>query len=111
VNILVRHLAATQLQYYAERVYRLIFGTQITLLKWLNTSGVATRAQLVSFYEWGKQLWPDLYANYSFEAYLNFLVSHALVGTQDQEHYVITDSGKEFLRWMTSAGVPETKPF
>lgn len=46
VNVLVRHLALTQLLLHAEQIYRTIFGSQIALLKQLNIGGAITREQL-----------------------------------------------------------------
>ena len=44
IDILVKHLAVTQIYLIAERVYRTIFGSQIALLKYLNMAGFATAA-------------------------------------------------------------------
>jgi hypothetical protein len=109
VDLLIKHLAVTQLWFTAERIYRMIFGSQIALLKFLNTSGSASRVQLSQYYEVVKTQFPDAYNNYSFEQYLQFLLTQGLIATQDNEHYVITTGGKEFLRWMIEVGASENK--
>jgi hypothetical protein len=111
VNILVRHLAVTQLCHRAEFIYRTIFGSQIILLKFLNTSGVGTKAHLSQIYEIAKSQSPEVYANYSFEQYLHYLLTWILITTPDNEQYFITIAGQEFLKWMTAARVSENKPF
>jgi hypothetical protein len=106
----VNHLAVTQLQLRAETTYRTIFGTQIALLKFLNMRGGGTSTRLSQFYEDAKKAFPELYANYSFEQYLEFLSARGLI-IQTPERCVITVAGKEFLKWMADAGVSENKPF
>lgn len=111
VEILVKHLAVTQLWLRAEITYRIIFGSQIALLKALNTLNSGTRAQLSQFYENAKAQFPQLYANYSFEQYLHYLLSQSLITAQDPDRFAITVAGKEFLKWMTEMGLAENKPF
>jgi len=101
----------TQLYYRAEFVYRTIFGSQIGLLKFLNIVGVATKAQLLTIYENAKEQYPEPYANYSFEQYLQYMLTQVLITTQDNEHYFITVAGKEFLKWMADMSLPDQKAF
>ena len=111
IDLLIKHLAVTQLWLTAERVYRMIFGSQITLLKFLNTSGGSTsKVTLSQYYDVVKTQFPESYNNYSFEQYLQFLLTQGLITTEDNEHYVITMGGKEFLKWIMEAGLPEDKP-
>lgn len=111
VGILVNQLALTQLRVRAEYTYRTIFGSQIALLKFLNTSGGGTRARLLEFYETAKTQFPNLYETYSFEEYLNYLMSQGLVVAHPPDRYIITVAGREFLKWMTEASVLENKAF
>ena len=111
VNLLVRHLAMTQLVAAAEQIYRTIFGSQIALLKHLNTVGHVPIAHISALYEAAKSRFPDLYATYTLPQYLNYLVTQRLIGTDDQQNYYITIRGGEFLKWMTTARVTENKPF
>ncbi len=110
-DLLIHHLAYTQTVSTAERVYRTIFGSQIATLKILNTSGTRSREHLKQIYGVAMANFPQLYQNYSFQDWLKFLLSQGLLGTNDQETFFITDDGKEFLKWITEAGVNENKPF
>jgi hypothetical protein len=110
VDLLVKHLAVTQLLLRAEVTYRTIFGSQILLLKSLNTTGGATRDQLSKFYEDAKAEFPQAFANYSFDQYLQYLLGFGLI-RQDRQHYEITVAGQEFLKWMPTARVPDKKAF
>lgn len=112
IEILTRHLAVTQLLFGAEFIYRTIFGSQIAVLKFLNTSANgATRAQLSEFYKNAKTQFPQLYKTYSFDQYLQYLLTQRLVTTQDHDRYFITVGGQEFLKWIPAARVTENKLF
>lgn len=111
VELLVKHLAVTQLLLRAEFTYRVIFGSQIALLKFLNTSASGTRAELSKFYEHAKTQFPQVYETYSFEQYLHFLLTQELMMTEDHQRYSITFAGQEFLKWITAARVVENKLF
>ena len=111
VDLLVKHLARTQFLLSLESTYRMIWGSQIVLLRQLNTFGVRTRAELSPIYESAIAHFPQVYDHYSFEQWLQFLRTQGLIATQDEEHFDITDFGKEFLMWMTNARVLENKPF
>ncbi len=110
-DLLIKHLAVTQLALRAETVYRTIFGSQITLLKTANMLGPRSRAQLLQFYEETKVKFPALYGAYSFEQYLHYLTSQGLLLEQPAGQYVITVAGKEFLKWLAEIGAGENKPF
>jgi hypothetical protein len=111
VDLLIQHLAATQLFLAAERLYRIIFGSQIAVLKHLNLYGPANRVIIQKFYDEAKEKFPQVYNPYPFESYVNFMKSQNLVITPDDINYSITILGKEFLQWMVVEGRPEEKPF
>jgi hypothetical protein len=72
VDILIQHLAVSQLFYAAERLYRQIFGSQISILKHMNLFGLMTRDEIKGFYDEAAAKFPVLYPNYSFDAYIQF---------------------------------------
>jgi hypothetical protein len=111
IGVLIRQLAVTQLWLRAEYFYRTIFGSQIQILKFLNTRPGSTKAELLGFYEQAKANFPKLYATYSFEQYLQYLLRGPLILEDAPDHYAITWAGREFLKWMTDQGLVETKLF
>jgi hypothetical protein len=111
VDLLIKHLAVTQLSLRAETVYRTIFGSQIALLKIVNMIGTRTRTQLLEFYEETKIKFPALYCSYTFEQYLHYLTSQGLLFEQSVGQYVISVAGKEFLKWLAEIGAGENKLF
>jgi hypothetical protein len=111
VDLLIQHLASTQLFLAAERLYRIIFGSQISVLKHLNLYSPVNRVIIQKFYDEAKEKFPQVYEPYPFEAYVNFMKSQNLVNTPDDINYSITQLGKDFLQWMVVEGRPEEKPF
>ena len=111
ITILVQHLALYQLYYAAERIYRVIFGSQIRILKSLNLYGPTRISEIQAVYENAKNEFPKAYEAYPFPAYLNFLKTSNLAGTSDEIMYSITPLGKAFLQWIAMEGVSENKPF
>ncbi len=104
VDVLIRHLAATQIIYRFENLYWLIWGSQIAILQHLNAnaSGTELRA-LRPFYDLAAKQYPDAFASYSFEAYLGFLETAGLVQKQGNQ-LVIAPIGREFLGYLHRAG-------
>lgn len=106
-EVLIRALASTQLVLLAERIYTSIWGSQVRALRFLNaqTDGVDVSSLRV-FYEMAKESYPDWYETQSFEKWLGFLTAFNLI-TVDGVNYVITNAGRQFLRYMADAGKPE----
>jgi hypothetical protein len=111
IDILSRHLAATQLALRFESINTSIYGSQISLLKYLNSrvpQGEAVENIKSYFYDSAAVLYPDLYNHYPFEAYLHFLVSRTLiVGTGNT--YNITNLGRDFLIYLVQSGKSEVR--
>jgi len=111
VDLLIKHLAMTQIGLRFEGTYRTIFGSQVELLKWLNTRGGSTKTELPGFYQMAKANFPNLYETYSFDQYLQYLRVNGLIAEHAPEHFVITLAGREFLKWITDQGVVDSKLF
>ena len=111
VDVLVRHLAATQLELYFEKVNATIWGSQISILKRLNSTpqGLAVESLELS-YDIVAKLHPNVFTHYSFKQYLNFLLSWNLIIEQDNL-YRITFLGKDFLSYLVRTGQPETRDY
>ena len=110
VDLLVQHLAVQQALNAAEQTYRTIFGSQIALLKFLNTRGTVLLQELESFYQGAKEKFSEFYTKYSFQQWLHYMTATGLLQSQNSLDFTITFDGKEFLKWMTEASVLEDKP-
>lgn len=110
-NILIRHLAASQIAYAFERIYSIIFGSQIEILNHLNTdSRGATRPELGTFYDSAAEKFPHVFQAFPFDDYFEFLRSEDLI-TEEADKYFISIKGREFLAYIVRSGRTMRKSF
>lgn len=104
IKVLTRHLAGTQNQFFFERIYAMIYGSQLTILQHLNTRpNGETRESLIPYYNLAVQQFPETYKTYPFEEYMSFLTNFYLVECKDNSFY-ISHIGKDFLIFITQSG-------
>ena len=104
LNVLIRHLAMTQLTLRFEYLNSLIWGSQIEILQNLNSSPHGMTVELIKpRYDFAADIYSVQFANYSFEKYLDFLISNILIVNQDNR-YFITVLGREFLTFLVQTG-------
>ena len=111
----VRALALSRLWLNYERVYRLIFGTQIMLLKGLN-SGQISREEHARAIFLEHEIRTEEYMAVTFEVWLHFLIQEGFVHRGPTPggallHLHILPKGEDFLHWMIRAKVPDEKAF
>jgi hypothetical protein len=94
-----------------SRIYNFIYGSQIKLLQKLNSGGQFPKEKIKYFYDAAKDIWPDLYNNYSFEQYMNFLSSAGLVVISSNGVVTLTSLGQDFLRFLIEDNRPTDKAF
>lgn len=90
-----------------ERIYRVIFGTQIDLLKRLRSIfplGQPSK-DTIFFFALTQRLFP-VFANWTFAQYLNFLFTSNLI-YYDNGSYFVTDRGKAFLAYIEILNYPK----
>jgi hypothetical protein len=111
IEILTKQLAIAQISYAFELAYTYIFGSQINLLKTLNTnhrnSGL-NREEIQSFYKNVCDKLP-IHAEKDLDRYLQYLFFHKLI-TNDNNKICITKLGVEFLSWLSLVGKNENTP-
>jgi hypothetical protein len=107
---LLRSFAQTRLAYAHELTYNRIFGSQIAFLKRLNEISTTTVDHSREFFKPYAEKFPEFYATYTFEAWLNFLVAGGLV-TETGSSLVINDYGRDFLIYMVEHRLLENKPW
>ncbi len=109
VRVLVRYLAVTAINLGFEKTYRVIWGSQLNLLNYLNslTTGEPAEA-LRSFYVLASSQYPEWYRGYSFEQWLGYLKGELLL-TEDGGRLHITVRGREFLTHLTRMGYTYNK--
>jgi hypothetical protein len=111
VDLLVAHLAVTQLLLSFEQIHRQIFGSQIFLLKKLNEVALHGRpfSYLNDHFVHVKNLYTDVFNEWSVDQYLQFLFVNSLILRNDNQ-IRITDKGVEYLIWIYRNGIQDNKP-
>jgi hypothetical protein len=104
-EVLIRHLAVTQLMHRAEALYRLIFGSQLDAMHVMNQQGPQPESVIAPYFERAKSRSPKFYRDFGFDQWVGFLVQQQLVVIEN-ERYGITVLGREFLRYLTTVGLP-----
>lgn len=99
-KVLVQHLASAQLGIAFADVYRLIFGSQVAALRYLNLtqnrSGVPAESLRV-FYTAAAAQYEGFYKTYSYESWWKFMKDRTLI-RDDDGFLSITVLGLSFSR-------------
>jgi hypothetical protein len=105
----VSQLAYAVIAVRFERLLQAIWRSQIDMLRRTNAVGGRIPMDLArASYEEGRQRSPAAYKEYSLEAWLQFLVNWQLIQIMnDTGEIVLTEQGREFVRYLTDANVLE----
>lgn len=105
IERLEKYSTILQVTHHFELLYSLIFGSQIMILQELNTLKPATRESVKPHYNNAKKANIKYYKGYTYESYLNFMLSCSLIKINNQDNWNndirITTLGKDFLRYLT----------
>ncbi len=92
-------------------VWAYIFRSQILALMEINRR-LMPIAEVKVFYDKAAAEYPDRYANYSFEQWMEFLKSNTLLIWHPSGMVEITVQGRDFLRYLTHWGrYPDDRRF
>jgi hypothetical protein len=108
-EVLLRYSEALYIVLFFERIYNLIFGSQIGILKHLNSSNGVPLADVKNIYKDTIQKNNDNLKNYPFESYWGFLESRGLVVIEDKNIAKITWIGRDFLKYLIDNGLNDQK--
>ena len=101
-GLLLQALAEKEFLAFFERVCREIYGSQIRALRALNSANAGIAQESLRDF----QSLPVIQSTMTFEQWFQYLATNALVVSQGQ-NVLITDSGREFLIYVTQQGYPE----
>jgi hypothetical protein len=110
VKVLIRYLATAGLINTFEELYRIIFGSQIYVLKSANEnrpSGVSEEF-IDQHFDQIRRFFAPTYDDWNRDQYMDFLLKLNLM-VREAGFYRITNLGVEFLGWMTKVGAIEKK--
>lgn len=108
IKALSRLFAASLWGYMATNTYRLIFGSQISAIEFLNANQAIPRDSLRTFYAAAVTQYPDFYQSYSYDQWLGFLESQMLI-RHDVGLIGITVRGQEFLHHLVRDNLSKVK--
>ncbi|MFD2824461.1 hypothetical protein ACFS5M_12335 [Lacinutrix iliipiscaria] len=95
-----------------EKMYDSMYGSQIRFLQRLNHTTTESKEDLMLYYNNAKENYPNVYRDYSYKAYLNFLYANGLVIDEDgTENISISVIGKDYLRYLLEANLSLEKPY
>lgn len=107
IEKLKKDLINAQIYLDFERIYRIIFGSQIDLLKRLRPifpSGEFSK-DVILFFVFTQRLFP-VFTSWSFDQYLTFLFNVGLISFSSDQ-YLITEKGKAFLAYIEFLNYPK----
>ncbi len=97
VDIMIRDSANYRIATEFERIYRIIFGSQIRLLRHLDTTKTLTKNEVAKFFKQEKRKMPD--SDIELEPWTKFVVSQGLMEYKNDE-YNITNKGRAFIAYL-----------
>lgn len=107
IDILVKALAITEGKLYYQNIHSVIWGSQLSLLRHLNSTPQGSSLEVLKvFYDGGATTTPTAYANYTFEQYLNYLTANKLIEKKDN-NCLITQLGIDYLGYLTLYGIKD----
>jgi len=109
-KVLLRFLASARASFHFERVYRLIYGSQIEALKYLVSRGAGgiPKTELKPLYDAAAQSYPLIYPKVTFDDWVRFLQTTGLIDVDPQGNVVrLSLSGREFLKHLVDMGYSE----
>ncbi|MCC6718773.1 MAG: hypothetical protein IT555_12885 [Acetobacteraceae bacterium] len=110
ITLLVRVLAQSRLETLFERIYRVIFGSQIDGLKKLKSMSSVSLDEARNFFETYRIKNPEVYTDYGFDGWIGFLINEKLIMLEN-DRVSITEIGRDFLTYLGARGLRLTKPF
>ncbi len=103
IDILYKYSQALYLILTFERLYNSIYGSQLDILQRTNTN-TENRETLKRFYDSAVKKYPEFYSNYTYDQYLDFLISQDLIIFNDEGNCSITWLGRDFLKFLIESG-------
>lgn len=108
VPLLVQALAGARLAAGHEFTYNRIFGSQIAVLKRLHSHGALPLVEVKRIFDQTAVNFPDVYKDYTFGQWLDFLERNLLVNRQGDD-INITAFGSDFLVYLVQQRLSENK--
>jgi hypothetical protein len=97
-----KNYSIAQIELDFERIYNLIFSSQIDLLVKVNTYSQVSFSDMDDHFFKTKQLAPTVFKNWSTQLYINFLINSGLIILDNKNLQVlITTKGRAFVGYLS----------
>lgn len=97
LDIMVRDSTNYRIATEFERIYRIIFGSQMRLLRHLDSVKGLTKTDIAKFFKREKREFPD--SKIELEPWVRFVISQGLMECKNDE-YMITSKGRAFITYV-----------
>ncbi|GGJ21798.1 hypothetical protein GCM10011320_31310 [Neoroseomonas lacus] len=111
VDRLIRLLSEARIEADFERIYRVIYGSQIRGLRMLGSEGRISLADARKRFDAVISDYPGFYKEGSFDEWLAFLTRMALVAKTEEDMLALTPLGQDFLVFLARRGYSDAKPY
>lgn len=111
INVLLKYCELLFILNHFERIYNLIFGSQLRILQKLNSVVGEQKESLHKYYQYVSARNKDFFDNYSYDSYLDFMKKENLIIENNEGLIQITRTGIDFLIFLTDFGKPFDKPY
>jgi hypothetical protein len=108
-DALLHVAAALSVQLGHERSFRLIFGSQLSLLAQMSGPIGAPKEAVEAVYNQAVASFPEFYKGYSFESWIGFLKANALI-TEIAGTYSLSPYGRGLLKYIVDQKLVANKP-
>ncbi len=103
-NCLFRYSQALNVYLRFETIYKSIYGSQLKLLLTINGKEAENKDSLKIFYDTAFSDYPTVYANYSYDQYLDYLSTNQLIVLTEEGRVGISIFGRDFLTFINRSG-------
>jgi hypothetical protein len=90
--------------YQHDISWLLIYGSQLMALTELNSRGLIPFADLKKHYEKAVIDYPETYASYSFDQWMDFMKERSLIATYPSQMVELSWNGRDFLKYLAHTG-------
>jgi hypothetical protein len=98
---LSRELINKTIELDFERIYNVIFASQIDLLGKMTTLGYLGNQSVIQHFALIRRAYEPTYNDWDLNLYLRFLYDQGLIQNNDNHTINITDKGKAFLQYLS----------
>jgi hypothetical protein len=104
VRVLIALTASASIGDEFERLYNIVWGSQLRILQALNSAPQSTPVELLRpIYDEAAAVYPAMYRDYAFEAYIAFMLTTEIIAVNEGKAS-ITLKGRTFLTYLVHDG-------